>query len=169
MKKHSWKSENEIPNENSFRDLGAHLKLHRSKNGATLTERMINATKMTKRLRWLNVSMETKHNIITTNILPAALYGVGATYVNQTALNGLRSAIASIIGPRSAKRSVDICFDFIATKRELDAKAHILLRRVIELRRNCSKSKGRMGLVALIMKRKTQELDCHFQKKRIMT
>ena len=47
-----------------------------------------------------------------------------ATYVNQNALSGLGSAIANIIAWRSAKRCVDMTFDFIATKRELDPDAY---------------------------------------------
>ena len=165
LKKHIWKRGNKIINKNSFRDLGSHLHLHKSKNGATLSERMLQATKMTKRLRWLNVSVETKHKIITTNIIPAALYGVEATYVNQNVLNGLRSAIATIIGSRSAKRSVDLTFDYIPTKRELDPNAHILLRRVIELRRNCSKNPGRKNYIKMIMRRKKQEQEGKFNFK----
>ena len=89
LAKHVWSDGHTIPISNTFRDLGAHMNLTQSKNGSTLTERMRKATKMAKRLRWLPISIEHKRRIVLSNIIPAAIYGVEVTEVNQAVLQEL--------------------------------------------------------------------------------
>ena len=45
-----------------------------------------------------------RERIVVTNLLQAALYGVESIRVAGSALNGLRSAIADAIGPRSERK-----------------------------------------------------------------
>mgnify|MGYP000397107837 FL=1 len=104
-----------IPNVKSFRDLGAHMNLTANANGATLTARIKKATKMAKRFKWMPIPREVKYKIVMCNILPAALYGVEITSIHKAAMQELRSAIASAIGPASAKRSIDLVFNIVAT------------------------------------------------------
>merc|ERR1711965_458425 len=109
-------------------------------NGATLTARMAKATKMAKRLKWMPIPREAKNKIVMCNILPAALYGVEITSINKAAMQELRSAIASAIGPASAKRSVDMVFNTTSTAKDLDSKAHCLYLRAANLRRIMAKN-----------------------------
>jgi hypothetical protein len=81
---HVWNAQGlKIPCKSSFRDLGAHLNFTTSPNGATLTARMQKCIGMAKRLRWLPIAHEMKARLVSTNILPAALYGVEVTSINQ--------------------------------------------------------------------------------------
>ena len=52
-----------MPAFTNFRDIGAHLDLTRSNNGSALTARMNKAVKMTKRLRWLPISVGRKSTL----------------------------------------------------------------------------------------------------------
>ena len=128
-----------IPNFTSFRDLGAHMNLAANSNGATLTARMEKATKMAKRLKWMPITREAKLKIVQANILPAALYGVEITHINKGAMQNLRSAIASVIGSHSAKRSIDLVFASTPTSKDLDPLVHVMYLRAANLRRIMSK------------------------------
>ena len=130
-----------IPNLKTFRDLGAHMNLTSNANGATLTARMKKATKMARRLKWMPIPREAKYKIVMCNILPAALYGVEITSINKGAMQELRSAVASAIGPASAKRSIDLTFNTTSTAKDLDPLVHSLYLRAANLRRIMAKSK----------------------------
>ena len=135
-----WDSKGlKIPCVSNFRDLGTHLNLTTSLNGATLTERMLKGIAMAKRLRWLPVSRATKEHIVRSNILPAALYGIEAAHVNEPVLQRLRSAIASAIGPASHKRNVNLTFCFTGTAKDLDPAFHIVYNRAAAIRRVLAK------------------------------
>ena len=154
LKNITWQNiETKIPIKNSFRDLGAHLNFTRSKSGSTLTERMEKGIRMCARLKWLGINHQTKEKIILTNILPAALYGAETTMVAKATMAKLRTAIMDVIGPGSAKRSVEIAFDFTESSKELDPQVYVLTKRVLELRRNIAKNQNREGLIRLILKR----------------
>ena len=128
-----------IPLKNFFRDLGAHMNFTKTKNGATLTKRIKSAIAMCKRLKWLKLSNNNKYKIINSNIIPAALYGVETTHVSTTAIDELRTAIADVMGPKSPKRSLDMAFNLSDKNKGSDPKAHVLVRRIMELRRMMSK------------------------------
>ena len=123
-----------IPTKNSFRDLGAHINITKSKNGATLTKRIKCAIGMCKRLTWLKLSNRNKNKIINANILPAALYGVETTHVSSQAMDGLRSAVAEVFGPKSSKRSIDMLYNLSDKNKENDPKAQVLIRRIMNQR-----------------------------------
>ena len=142
-----------IPVKNSFRDLGAHINLTKACNGSTLTSRLIKATNMAKRLRWLPISREQKEKIVQANILPMALYGVEAIHVNQSALQSLRSAITRAIGPGSAKRSIDLTFFHSKCANDLDPETNILYLRAAGLRRVIAKHAGMHPLVKRIIRK----------------
>jgi hypothetical protein len=115
------------------------MNLTKSKNGATLTKRIKSAIAMCKRLKWLKLSNNSKYKIRNSNIIPVALYGVETTHVSTTAIDELRTAIADVLGPKSSKRSLDMAFNLSDKNKESDPKAHVLVRRVMELRRMMSK------------------------------
>ena len=81
------------------------------------------------------------YKIVMCNILPAALYGVEITSINKGAMQELRSAVASAIGPASAKRSIDLTFSTTSTAKDLDPLVHSLYLRAANLRRIMAKSK----------------------------
>ena len=116
------------------------MNLTSNTNGATLTTRMAKATKMAKRLKWMPIPREAKNKIVMCNILSAALYGVEITSINKGAMQELRSAIASAVGPASAKRSVDLVFNTTNTAKDLDPNAHSLYLRAANLRRIMAKN-----------------------------
>jgi hypothetical protein len=142
-----------IPCKSSFRDLGSHLNLTRSLSGGTLTERIHNVIGMAKRLKWMAVGDEMRERLVLTNLLPAALYGVESIRVAGSALNGLRSAIADAIGPKSDKRSVNLVFDCASANKELDPFAYILVQRVLNIRRTIVKHFGKKGQIGDIIRR----------------
>ena len=71
------------------------------------------------------------------NIIPAALYGAETTFISDAALASIRTSVAEVIGPKSGKKSIDMVFIFNLsdTNKELDPKAHILTKRITEMRR----------------------------------
>ena len=143
-----------IPNINDFRGLGTHFNLTKGLKGATLTERMRNATAMCRRLRWVKIPKERKEKIVRTNILPAGLYGAEACYVNKTVLQELRVAIAKVIGPASHRRCVDLTYVFCGTAKDLDPEVHITFNRIAALRRSAATvGSQRIGLFKLILKK----------------
>ena len=152
---HIWNKEGlKIPNINSFRDLGTHVNLTKASNGATLTQRMLKAIVMCKRLQWMRVSREQKEQIVRANILPAALYGAEGCFVNRTVLNSLRVGIARCIGPRSKRRCVDLTFAFSGAAKDLDPEIHIIFGRIAALRRNAANiGPKRESLFKLILKK----------------
>jgi hypothetical protein len=137
---HVWNAQGlKIPCKSSFRDLGAHLNFTTSPNGATLTARMHKCIGMAKRLRWLPIAHEMKAKLVSTNILPAALYGVEVTSINQAVFEHLRSAIAKALGPRSAKRNVNLTYEFLPGSTDLDPLYYSLQSRVLGMRRIIAK------------------------------
>ena len=94
-----------------------------------------------------------KEGIVLCNILLAAIYGVEASHVNIAALQSLRSAIASAIGPSSSKRNVDLLFDCRSCTKDLDPIAHILYERIAALRRMMATHIGNEVMIRLLIKR----------------
>ena len=140
-----------IPVCNNFRDLGSHLNLTCSNNGSTLTKRMQKAIKMLAQLGWMPISMAEKENIIRANILPMALYGCEAAHINEAVFEQLKAAIAKVIGPKSAKASTDIVFEFNITSTDLDPSVHVLYLRVASIRRIIAKHDGAQTMIARII------------------
>ena len=64
MKVHRWRTlQAGIPVKTSFRDLGAHASTGRAKRGDTLTNRLIEGTRTTKRIRRLPIGRKDKARI----------------------------------------------------------------------------------------------------------
>ena len=105
------------------------------KNGSTIVKRIKAAKNMCCRLKWLKLTNKNKQKIIMSNIIPAALYGAETTFISDAALASIRTCVAEVIGPKSGKRSIDMVFNLSDTNKELDPKAHILIKRVTEMRR----------------------------------
>ena len=105
---------------NSFRDLGSHLNLTNAANGSTLTQRLRRAARAVRRLAFVPISLADKELVIRSTILPGALYGCEAADISNSALQALRSAIASCIGTTSARRSVDATFAYMQVSKDLD-------------------------------------------------
>ena len=74
------------------------------------------------------------------NIIPAALYGAETTHISDAALSSIRASVADIIGPKSGKRSTDMVFNLSDTNKEMDPKAHILIKSITEMRRMMAKN-----------------------------
>ena len=49
-------------------------------------------------------------------------------------------SVAEVIGPKSGKRSIDMVFNFSDTNKEFDPKAHILIKKITEMRRMMAKN-----------------------------
>ncbi len=128
-----------IPTVSSFRDIGAHLNLSRASNGVTLTKRMLKAIAMVKKLAWLPIPVAFKEKIVRANILPAGLYAVETTTVNNSTLRMLRAAIANAIGPKSTRASTDMVFNCTACSGDLDPLVYIMVQRVTALKRIMAK------------------------------
>ena len=123
-----WHNLKKIPMKGVFRDLGAHLNLTLTKNGATLVKRIKSARNMCNKLKWMKLTKNNKNKVILSNIIPAALYGVETTYVSNAAINSLRAGVAEAIGPKSGKRSVNMVFNMTGTNKELDPLAYVLIK-----------------------------------------
>ena len=128
-----------IPVLNTFRDIGSHLNVTNSSNGRTRTQRMQKATRVVKRLAYLPLATKDKEMIIRCSILPAALSGSEATHVSPVALTAFRSAVASVIGSGSARRSIDATFAYASSSKDLDPQTHLLFNIIASLRRLAAK------------------------------
>ena len=129
------------------------MNLAANTNGATLIARMRKATKIEKRLKYMPISSEMKNRIVIANILPAALYRVEITHINAAAMQELRGAIASAVGSRSAKRSIDLVSNTTDTAKDLDPLVHSLYLRISNLRRIMAESLTAYGQVRTIIKK----------------
>ena len=132
-------------------DIGTHLNLSAAPNEKTLTDRMVKATAMAKRLRWFAIPQQLKGKIVKANILPAGLYGVEAAWVNKAALKSLKAAIANALGPRSARASSDMVFVNTTCSGDLDPEVYILSQRVQAIRRIIAKYPAKQSKVQSIL------------------
>ena len=98
---------------------------------------------MAKRLRWLNLTRDSRIHVIKTTILPAALYGCETGNPSMKAMQQLRSAIADAIGSRSSKRSVNLISDMTGANKDLDLVANMFYDGVAEMRGSIAKHQGR--------------------------
>ena len=121
---------------NHFRDLGAHVTMDASGCSPTITARLVKATRLVRRLRWLPMELKDKITIIRTTVLPGALYGSEVSSLNQTALAALRTAIADVLGPSSARRCLEVVFEARRGRgaADLDPKVNQLVRKILLLR-----------------------------------
>ena len=85
-----------------FRDLGSHTNLSFSKSGSTLTKRLRGAVQSCKRIRGMPHDYKTKNWFVLGAALNKGLYGVEATWANETALATLTTAVVSTIAPNSS-------------------------------------------------------------------
>ena len=152
LRETTWRhSKCKIPNKSSFRDLGSHLNFTTTKNGSTIVKRIKAAKDMCCRLKWLKLTNKNKQKIIMSNIIPAALYGAETTFISDAALASIRTSVAEVIGPKSGKRSIDMVFNLSDTNKELDPKAHILIKRITEMRRMMAKNTECKELISLMI------------------
>ncbi len=148
-----WDAEGlQIPTVCNFTDIGTHLNLSAAPNGKTLSDRMVKAILMAKRLRWIPLNHKVKEHIVQANILPAGLYGAEASWVNKSILKALRAAIGNALGPRSARASNDIVFNNTTCSGDLDPDTYILTQRVTSLRRTIAKYPAKRDKVCNIIK-----------------
>ena len=75
------------------KDLGGHLDSTKRRTGTTMTNRIKAATNQCMFLAHLPVPFHTNHALITTKILPMAVYGASTTPVNWAAFQRVTSAI----------------------------------------------------------------------------
>ena len=136
---------------NHFRDLGAHLCFAHTNHAPTLGRRIRQAIKWTHRLRWLPLTHKQRVHTIRTLILPAALYGSEVGQVTTKDLRGLQTAIASVIGPASARRSLALTFELCAHDGEVDPASHLLNRKLVLLYRITHKYPSTVTKVAAII------------------
>ncbi len=90
---------------NHFRDLGSHVCMDDSRTAVTITQRIVKATAMVKKLKRLRTSKMRKAKSIRTNALPAGLYGTDTWHISSKAMQDFRSAIVSTLGSNSCRRS----------------------------------------------------------------
>ncbi len=81
---------------------------------------MAKAIRMAHHLRFAKMPKEAqgKNNVV--QIIPAVLYGVEAARGSSAELEKLRSAIANVHGPTSAKGSVDVVFSVSKSANDMD-------------------------------------------------
>ena len=157
LRDHIWNDSGlKLPVKNHFRDLGTHLCLDHSGAGVTLTDRIREATKMAKKLKYLPMSIKDKCQIIRSNVLSAGLYGVEFVKGSRTALHDLRTAIVDTIGARSAKRSTMATCEFSPKGADLDPCVQETLRRVTLFRRMITKHPNAQGKIRLLIKKYLQ-------------
>ncbi len=152
LAKYTWDQQGlTIPVTGSFRDLGSHLNLTNATSAPTLSVRLQKAIRAVRRLGCMPITQSDREKIIRCNILPAALCGTEASHINCSMLQNLRSTIATAIGPKSARRCVDLTFAFTASAKDLDPSTHVLYNRVAALRRICAKIHGCDHLISTII------------------
>ena len=140
LRNYTWQGQGlDIPVTGSFRDLGSHLNLTNTKSGQSLVERLRKAIKATRPFKYLPITQQQKEVIIRCNILPAVFYGSEVAHTNHVLLERLRSTIADIVGPNSARRSVDLTPAFTASVKDLDPQAHIVYNSISAIRRLMAK------------------------------
>ena len=122
----------------NFRDLGAHLNLSGTRNGSTLTRRLIKGVTKAHPINSLPFDYDIKANFVEMSVLSGALYGCEATYASEVHTGLLESAIANVVSPKASLRSNDIMFS--THKKEVQPDAAIFLRRVVMFRRSLAKN-----------------------------
>ena len=105
----------------------------------TLTTRLLRATEMVHRLRWLPLTHEQKVQAIVCTILPGALYGSEVSHCAQQPCQALQSAIANVLGPSSARRSQELVLELSSGKLDPDPQVQALTRKIILLLRVIAK------------------------------
>ena len=80
-----------------------------------------------------------------------ALYGCEAAQINNSVFQQLRASIANVIGPMSAKSSIDLVFEFSSTSLDLDPEAYVLYQRASSLGRIMAKYNGFQNTVSNIL------------------
>ncbi len=90
-------------------------------------------------MRWIPISKQEKLQIIESNILPSALYGIEMTGGCPSVAKVLQSAIADVIGARAQRRSQLGAFEVQKKKKDLDPEVAIMVRRAALLRRRMDK------------------------------
>ena len=117
------------------RDLGSHLCTTGTMCGPTLTARLKEATALIKRIGRTNFTKKIKIHLIRTSGISKALYGIEATPACERTMQGLRAAIANVIGPHSRTRSVELAFATAGQGKDLDPDITGVVRRSTMLRR----------------------------------
>ena len=118
----------------SMRDLGGQLCLGARLVGTTLNKRILKATELCHSLCHRPCTRESKIKVVTTLVLPTALYDVEAPPPAERMFSKLATAIAKAIGPHSADTSNTMSFH-TATPHALEPGCQILLRRLQLTRR----------------------------------
>ena len=121
-----------------MRDLGAHMSTTSVLRGGTLTKRFREATSTANRLARTSTSQRNKTTVVRTKVLPKALYGSEVQPIADQPMAALRSAILKAVGPRSARRSVDLamlCAAQFNNDSDMDPLVQQLVRKVRCLRR----------------------------------
>ena len=117
---------------------------------ATLTQKILRACALCKRLVQMPWSRDAKIKIVLTLILPLAFYGAEAAPPAEKPLERLTVAIAKVISFYSTSSSNLLAFQ-LATTRLLEPAAYIMLRRGQLMRRIAAKHPSALPSIKRIL------------------
>ena len=99
-----------------------------------------------KRLRYCPASVDTKARAIAAKVYAGAFYGVEAAQVTPAKLAKMSAAVIDVFRSRNNSHNADRFFATLTSaKNDLDPTVQIFTRRVLQVRRTCSKKEGADG------------------------
>ena len=148
LRTHFWLSpSSQVAVVTNLRDLGAHLSLGSTLTGTTITKRLHKATAIVHKIARTSYNFCSKAMLIRQVALATGLYGAEAAPACDQALAGLRSAIASTIGPHSRLTNHSIKFSLNPFGTDLDPVVELLARRVAIIRRMIAKHPRTLSII----------------------
>ena len=152
--------QSEIEVVENFRYLGAHLTTSGSCMSKTLDKRLTKAMQQLKKLRHVKASVEMKTRAINTKVYAAGLYGVEAAGIPIAKIAKLTAAVIDVFRSKNNSHNTNMFFSTLTEDdNELDPMVQILTRRVLQLRRACSKVKGNDDKYKKMLKRYAETKD----------
>ena len=148
LRDHLWEVlGTKVPVVTHMRDLGSHLSVGATLQGATITARLKKACRIVYKIAKTNLAFFNKAKLIRTVALATGLYGSEAAPVCDQALASLRTAIARTIGPHSRLTNNAMKFLLESHGTDLDPAVEVLSRRVMVLKRILAKHSHMQALV----------------------
>ena len=154
LRKQRWHSLNGlvIPVSTHARDLGTHINFGQTLVGKTINDRMKQALTVCTKISGLQVTRKRKAHIVRSIVLAKATYGSEAAPPCDALLAKLASRILKCVGFRSKVKCNAIAFDLTQEAGDLDPRLHVMVNRVLMVRRMIARSSGVLDKIRNIVK-----------------
>ena len=144
LRRHTWRSLNglALPVLTHARDLGTHINFGQSLVGKTINDRIKQAMAVCAKISGLQVTRKRKASIVRSIVLAKAMYGIEAAPPCDALLTKLGSRILKCVGFRNKVKCNALAFDLVQEAGDLDPRLHVMVNRVVMIRRMVARSAG---------------------------